>query len=170
MPGERVSTKEFDLAIDAAAAKFGLSIEAAFRAISFDAFERVVRRTPVGDADYWVGHPKGNPPGNRKPPPGYVGGYARNNWWFSKNTNDNKATGRRPGSGTGFEAFAAIQLGVLGAKIGDTISIQNGVPYIWRLEAGTLSPRQAPHGMVAITFAEIQTHFQQMLNQAMENK
>lgn len=167
MAGKRMDTLEFNLAIDRAAEKFNLSFTRAFQTVALDVFERILRRTPVGDADYWAGHPKGNPPGNRTPPPGYVGGNARNNWWLTVNALDNTASGRKPDAAAG-AALSDITAGVLGAKLGDVIHMQNGVPYILRLENGELSPRQAPNGMVAITFAEMQTHFQEMLDKEAE--
>lgn len=163
----RAQTLDFDLAIDKAAEIFGIAFDRAFKAVALDAFERVIRRTPVGDADYWEGHPKGNPPGNRTPPPGYIGGNARNNWWLSVNAVNDTANGRQPNA-TADAATNGITAGVLEAELGDVLHIQNGVPYILRLESGELSPRQAPHGMVAVTFAELQTHFQAMLDKEVE--
>lgn len=156
-------TLEFDLAIDAAAEKFGLSAERAMQTICLDAFERVIRRTPVGDPEYWVGHPKGNPPGDATPPPGYVGGNARNNWWLSINKDVESPSGRTANASEQNEAYAEMTAGVLQSKLGDRIVLQNGVPYIMGLEAGTGSPRQAPNGMVALTFAEMQQHFSKIM-------
>lgn len=164
------STQDFDLAIDKISEKFGMSMERAMHTISLDAFERVVRLTPVGDADYWKGHPKGTPPGNRKKPPGYIGGNARNNWWFSLNKElaANQAQGRKPNKSPNNQAYAQMTAGVLKSKLGDRLVFQNGVPYILKLENGTGSPRQAPNGMVALAFQMLKTHFAQVLGQELK--
>ena len=156
--------KEFNLDLDAIAAKFNLTAEKALRAIALDAFETIIRLTPVGDPDYWDGHPRawnGNV-GNLKPPKGYIGGNARNNWWISFNQPIGDPSGRNPDQSASNQS-AADAASVVNAKIGDRIYFQNGVPHILKLENGSGSPRQAPHGMVAITFANLEAHFSAVL-------
>lgn len=157
---------EFNVNLDKVAKKLNLELATLFRALAARLFENIVRRTPVGDADYWQGHPKGTPSGNAKPPPGYIGGNARNNWWLSRNEKNNSPRGRSPGLG-GVEALAGIELGTATAELGDVLHFQNGVPYIMKLESGTGSPRQAPHGMVAITLAEAETFYENLAAEAM---
>ena len=143
-----------------------MSAQRAMHIISLDAFERVIRLTPVGDPDYWKGHPKGTPPGNASPPPGYVGGNARNNWWFSLNKElaPAQASKRKPNKSPNNQAYAQMTAGVLKSKLGDRLVFQNGVPYILKLENGTGSPRQAPNGMVALAFQQLVTHFQKVMS------
>lgn len=151
--------RDFNVNLDQVASKFGVSAERALRTIALDALERIVRRTPVGDPDYWKGHPKGNPPGNAKAPLGYIGGNARNNWWVSVNEELTNPQGRSPNKAASNEATNEGGVTISSAKLGDKVFIQNGVPYILKLEDGTQSPRQAPDGMVAITFFELEDHF-----------
>lgn len=153
------SAREFSLDIDRIAQVFGMKAEKAFRTIALNNYEEIIRRTPVGDPDYWKGHPKGNPSGNARPPKGYLGGTARNNWWFSINTPYPSPSGRSANKSQNNQAMNAATVGVMSAKLGDTLYFQNGVPYILKLENGTQSPRQAPYGMVAVTLANTELHF-----------
>lgn len=160
------AAREFNVDLDKVAARLNLRLADLFRALAARLFENVVRRTPVGDPDYWQGHPKGVPSGNAKAPPGYIGGNARNNWWFSRNEKNNRPSGRSPGLG-GVESLAGIQLGTATAELGDVLHLQNGVPYILKLEAGTGSPRQAPNGMVSLTLAEAEAFYDNLAAEAL---
>lgn len=159
------AAQDFTLQLDKVAEKFSLPFAKVMRIIGLDALERIVRRTPVGDPDYWQGHPKGTPPGNAKPPPGYIGGNARNNWWTSLNEPLTNPQGRPADKSEQNASTVEGAASISQAQLGDTIFIQNGVPYILKLEDGTQSPRQAPNGMVAVTFEELEQHFSQMLEQ-----
>ena len=109
-----------------------------------DIGQRVITRTPVGDANYW----------QSKPPAGYVGGHARFNWMYSMNTRviqELDGIDMSPGGAGTLQRL----IGAVPAAPGDAVHfIQNSVPYIERLEDGY--SRQAPQGMVAITAAEFQ--------------
>lgn len=166
--GNASNAQEFGLQLDKVAEKFNVKMVDIFRAVSARAFENVVRRTPVGDPEYWAGHPKGNPSGKNKPPRGYVGGNAKNNWWFSLNSPNDQARGRSPDKANQNEALNSAVSGLATAQLGDVAHFQNGVPYILKLEAGTQSPRQAPAGMVAITMAEIETFYANIAAEVIE--
>jgi len=109
-----------------------------------DIGQRVITRTPVGDAKYW----------QSPPPAGYVGGHARFNWMYSKGT---RVIQEFDGVDTSPGGSRTINNMVNNIPVepGDNVHfIQNSVPYIERLEDGY--SRQAPNGMVAITVAEFQ--------------
>ena len=147
----------FSLDLDRFARNTNASLDQVARGVASRIFENIVRRTPVGDPTYWK-----NPA-----PPGYVGGYARNNWYASLNqTTDANPVNTPEGGGTA--SFSSIGITIAQAKAGDVFWIQNGVEYIQFLEEGTASPRQAPVGMVKVTIQETITFFntyaQQELN------
>jgi hypothetical protein len=109
-----------------------------------DVGQRVITRTPVGDANFW----------QSKPPAGYVGGHARFNWMYSMNT---RVIQELDGIDTSPGGAATLQrlTGAVPLIPGDAVHyIQNSVPYIERLEDGY--SRQAPNGFVALTAAEFQ--------------
>jgi len=108
-----------------------------------DVGQRVIARTPVGDAKYW----------QSPPPPGYVGGHARFNWMFSTGS---RVVQEIPGVDTSPDGAATLQklINSVPKEPGDNVHyIQNSVPYIEALENGH-SKNQAPHGFVALTVAE----------------
>ncbi len=121
--------------------------------IAIDLLGKIVEKTPVGNPSLWK-------ESSLPPPKGYVGGRARANWQISVGTPGASSrveleTGVETGDeisglqeAEGFNAMAA-------AKPGATIWIYNNVRYIKRLEEGH-SQKQAPHGMVAVSIAEIQ--------------
>jgi hypothetical protein len=101
---------------------------------------RLVQRSPVGDASYWL-HP---------PPKGYVGGRFRGNWQMSIGS---------PMPGTldvidkdGQATLAAHSTVVAAARAGNVFYITNNLPYAKRIEEGW--SRQAPIGLVALTVVE----------------
>lgn len=109
----------------------------------FKVAEKLIERTPVGDADYW----------KSPPPKGYVGGHARANWTYSV---DNQVIQEIDGvDADGAKTLQNIQNSVPREAAKRVHYIQNSVPYIQALEDGH-SERQAPNGMVAITAAEFQ--------------
>jgi len=156
------SLKQFNLDINNWSAKVGVESRLLFIGIATRLFENVVRRTPVGDPDYWQGHPKGSPSGNSKPPTGYLGGTAKNSWFCS--INDKVEGGQRSADKQGAAALDEINLRLVGAKLGDTAYLQNPLPYIQSLEDGTGSPRQAPEGMVQVSMAEIVSFYSNLNN------
>jgi hypothetical protein len=151
MIGLNLDARNFEVGMDAWLKEFGATADQGVRAVASRLFENIVRRTPVGDPDYWV-----NPA-----PPGYVGGYARNNWWFSLNETNANPVGRA--AGLADTASADIAVGISRGRAGDVFYIQNGVDYILYLERGTGSPRQAPNGMVVLSIEEMVRFFQQYM-------
>lgn len=99
--------------------------------------------TPVGNPTLWRSLDGAR--GRRKPPAGYVGGFARANWAVGLN----QITGIRAGR-PGAPALGAQEAQVAGMvqtyQLGDTIYITNDAPYIRRLEFGW--SQQAPDGML----------------------
>lgn len=59
---------------------------------------------------------------------------------------------------TGASALAAGEAQIFQVEAGEDLWIHNNVPYIQRLEEGH-SKKQAPHGMLALTLAEIESQF-----------
>jgi hypothetical protein len=108
----------------------------------FKVAERLIEKTPVGDAKYW----------KSPPPKGYVGGHARANWTYSEGM---RVIQEIEGvDADGAKTLQNIQASVPRDAAKRVHYIQNSVPYIERLEEGW--SRQAPNGMVAITAAEFQ--------------
>lgn len=105
------------------------------------------RRSPVGDAKYWI-----NPP-----PKGYVGGHFRGNWQLG--------IGAAPqGEVAGTDATGTATQGRIVASVpaeasGKIFYLANNAPYALRLEEGW--SRQAPQGLVGLTVIA----FQQIVDQ-----
>lgn len=138
--------KEFKANLSAWLDKFKIDADKGVRAIAQRAFENIVYATPVGNPELW----------KNKPPIGYVGGYARANWYPSVNQKVNVAGNGSPGKpGASLDLMSSIA----GGKAGDIFYIQNSVPYILALENGHST--QAPAGIVSVTLANMQTFFGQ---------
>jgi len=101
---------------------------------------KLVQRSPVGDAKYWI-HPA---------PKGYAGGRFRGSWQMSIGAPPDGMIRAidKDGSAT-LAAHAGV---VAAAKAGQVFYLVNNVPYAKRIEEGW--SRQAPHGLVAITVVE----------------
>jgi hypothetical protein len=104
------------------------------------------KRSPVGDATYWIS----------PPPKGYVGGHFRANWQLGVGS---VPVGEKPG--------VTPALGTIIAEIPEEASgkvywLANNVPYADRIEHGW--SRQAPTGLVGLTA----TMFQQIVREAVE--
>lgn len=142
-----VDSKAFNAGLNKWLEKFNGDNTKGLRAVAGRMMENIIRRTPVGDPDYW----------QSRPPAGYVGGYARANWFVSLNQQNNAPRGNgspgKPGQSVDYGTTLAQ------FKAGDTVYIQNGVPYILALEHGSASPRQAPAGMVNLTIEETKQFF-----------
>jgi len=113
------------------------------RAITMKVDNKLVQRSPVGDAKYW----------KHKPPPGYTGGRFRANWQLSIGS---------PSAGVrdlidkdGSATIAAHGSTISAAKAGDVIYLVNNLPYAKRIEEGW--SRQAPVGVVMLTVVEFRT-------------
>jgi len=136
-----MTTQTFALDLKKFADKYGKKADLVVRKVVLDLGKAVVMRTPVGDPSYWKG----------KAPKGYVGGRARGNWQHGTRLKKSQfdVTDKKGGM-----SMARI-LTTLPRDAGGKIHyLSNNVPYILLLEKGTLSPRQAPLGMVAVTIKQ----------------
>lgn len=112
--------------------------------IVFDISTGLVMKTPVGDPEYW----------KSPAPPGYVGGRARGNWQYGLDAPNLTMTGEYgPFDQSGTGTINKVVGGVPEDALGHVHYITNTLPYIERLEDGW-SHRQAPNGMVNLTFME----------------
>lgn len=110
--------------------------------------QAVDRRSPVGDASYWIS----------KPPKGYVGGHFRANWQLGADAIPaGEVAGVDP---TGANAQGRILASIPEDAAGKVYYLVNNAPYARRLEDGW--SRQAPQGMVALSVID----FPQMVDQA----
>lgn len=113
---------------------------AIIRGIMLEITNRVIQRSPVGDARYW----------QSPPPPGYVGGRFRGNWQYRYSTPENGAIDRIDPSGR--VTLDTIQSGIALSKVSGVHWITNNLPYAERLENGWSN--QAPQGVVSLTEIE----------------
>ena len=95
-------------------------------------------------------------------------GRARGNWQASlgspvaSTTNAKDPSGEAPlASSAQTSTYSREAPTVLSVPPFGTIWLSNNLPYIQRLESGTWSG-QAPHGMVAVTVAEIESQFRRI--------
>ncbi|MEX0469912.1 hypothetical protein V6X73_09255 [Spiribacter sp. 390] len=110
--------------------------------------QKIVERTPVGNPDLW----------DSAPPPGYVGGRARNNWFPSFGEPSNEST-----EATADESVNRV-LAILNQVPGNVFYLTNNLPYIRRLEYDGWST-QAPRGMVRVTLREAQQEIKKAARQ-----
>lgn len=138
-----MASMSFSMQIAEFIAKTKANKDLVVRAITMKIDNKLVQRSPVGDAKYW----------KHKPPPGYAGGRFRANWQLSIGS---PAVGVRDlidkdGSAT----IAAHSSAISAAKAGDVIYLVNNLPYAKRIEEGW--SRQAPVGVVMLTVVEFRT-------------
>jgi hypothetical protein len=108
----------------------------------FELGNKLVYRTPVGDATLW----------KSAPPPGYVGGRARANWQhgFGSAPSESLADIDPAGNATRSKVEASINKGpAFGIHY-----LVNNLPYAWKLERGHST--QAPQGMVGLAVADFE--------------
>ncbi|WP_158569429.1 hypothetical protein [Duganella sp. BJB475] len=106
---------------------------------------RLVQKSPVGDAKYWIS----------PPPKGYVGGRFRANWQMSIGAPPSgtlSGIDQSEGGTQTIDSHAAVYTSV---QAGQVIYLVNNLPYAKRIENGW-SRRQAPIGIVALTVLEWQ--------------
>lgn len=139
---------QFALDLSKTAAMFKEDGNKFCRAIAANAFEQIIRYTPVGNPSGWK-----NP---KAAPPGYVGGTARNSWFFTLGKPSNAQASATP-EASGSTALGSLS-GIAAGKMGDTFYLNNNVPYIRRLEFGW--SKQAPSGMVRKAFENIRAFYQ----------
>ena len=114
--------------------------------IVFDISTGLVLKTPVGDPKYW----------QSPPPPGYVGGRARGNWQYGLDAPNYFMTGPNgPFDQAGSGTIAKVVNDMPENALGHVHFITNTLAYIEPLENGW-SKRQAPNGMVNLTFLEFE--------------
>lgn len=138
-----MASMSFSMQIAEFIAKTKASQDLVVRSITKKIDDKIVGRSPVGDAKYW----------KSKPPPGYAGGRFRANWQLSIGS---------PTAGVldlidkdGSATIAAHGSVISTAKAGDVIYLVNNLPYARRIEEGW--SRQAPVGVVALTVVEFRT-------------
>lgn len=138
-----MASMSFSMQIAEFIAKTKADTDLVVRAITMKIDNKLVQRSPVGDAKYW----------KYKPPPGYTGGRFRANWQLSigSPTAGVRDLIDKDGSAT----IAAHGSVISTAKAGDVIYLVNNLPYARRIEEGW--SRQAPVGVVAITVVEFRT-------------
>lgn len=105
---------------------------------------RLVYRSPVGDASYW----------QSSPPAGYVGGRFRGNWQYSFGAMPRGFTDAIDKSGA--STLSAIVSSALSGNAVGVHYLSNNLPYAQRIEDGW--SRQAPQGIVGrveLEFASI---------------
>jgi hypothetical protein len=137
-----MASMSFSMQIAEFIAKTKANQDLVVRAITMKIDNKLVQRSPVGDAKYW----------KSKPPPGYGGGRFRANWQLSigSPTAGVRDLIDKDGSAT----IAAHGSVISSAKAGDVIYLVNNLPYAKRIEEGW--SRQAPIGVVALTVLEFQ--------------
>ena len=119
--------EEFNRALSAWAVENIDSLEAKLRALMIDLAERIIDRTPVKT------------------------GHAKANWQGSINT---VVTEELEGFDPSGEVTKSSMMQVFQSfELGQTMYLQNNVPYINRLEYGW--SQQAPEGMVRLTLIEM---------------
>lgn len=106
------------------------------------------KRSPVGDAAYWIS----------PPPKGYLGGHFRANWQLGVGV---MPQGERAGvDPNGTVALPGIIAEIPEQASGKVYFLGNNTPYSRRIEDGW--SRQAPQGLVGLTA----TMFQQIVREA----
>jgi hypothetical protein len=152
--------KAFSLQIAEFIVKTKADTDTVLRMVLFKIDQRLVMRSPVGDASYW----------QRPAPKGYSGGRFRGAWVVSEWTPNTSEGGLsrlatkdnwnidKDGSAT-----LAAHANIIGnAKAGRIYYLMNNVPYSERIEKGW--SRQAPNGLVMLTVIEFRTMFDDAIN------
>lgn len=107
---------------------------------------RLVMRSPVGDAQYW----------KSPPPPGYVGGRFRGNWQYGFNSAPSGDIEGIDASGQGTISKITSSM----REVSGVHYIVNNLPYAEKIENGW--SRQAPEGVVG----RVELEFDQIVKQA----
>ncbi len=131
-------TFSIDLAKFAEKAKGNM--ETVVRVSVIEIGNKIIDRSPVGDATAWK-----NPP-----PAGYVGGRFRGNWQYGFNSAPSGDFDTIDKSGD--VSRQRIQVGITSNPVVGIHYLTNNLPYAQRLEDGY--SKQAPSGMVGLTAIE----------------
>lgn len=109
----------------------------------------VIRRSPVGDADFWKNRKADGTPVK---PKGYTGGRFRANWQASINSPKREAIDTDDSPQTSAATSVGSVKGLRHAKRAKSFYLMNNLPYSKRLEDG--HSRQAREGIVKVAVAE----------------
>jgi len=146
-----MALKSFSVQLQEFIEKTKVSGDLVVRGTLFRLDDKLVDRSPVGDADRWK-HPA---------PPGYSGGRFKGAWMVSADSPATGETGRIDKDG---DATKEANKGVIAqAKAGGLHYIVNNVPYAQRIEEGWSSI--APIGVVAVTVVEFRTMVDNAVNE-----
>ena len=107
------------------------------RGVVIEIANRLISRSPVGDASYW----------QSPPPAGYVGGHFRHNWQYGFNSVPSSIL-----EGVDNSAVARTMSG-LPTNTGGVHWLVNNTPYAERIESGW--SKQAPQGVVGLVELEM---------------
>ena len=110
------------------------------RKVILEIGDRLVTRSPVGDAKYWK-YPA---------PPGYTGGRFRGNWQYGYGAAPQGQYDVIDKSGA--LSLGRIESGVASSQAAGFHWIANNLPYSERIEMGW--SRQAPQGIIGLTELE----------------
>lgn len=127
----------FALDLQKFAEKTGAKADDAVGEIVARVADELDRRSPVGDATYWVS----------PPPKGYVGGRFRANWQLGVDSVPGGEINAVDPDGS--VAYPAIVAAIPEDAAGKVYSLVNNLPYANRIEDGW--SRQAPAGLVGLT-------------------
>ena len=117
-------------------------IDKVIRMAFIEASTRIIRRSPVGDANFWKG----------KPPKGYTGGRFRANWQASVNKPATGAidTSKRPKTRSSIATGSVVS--AASKRKARSYYLMNNLPYSTAIEQG--HSRQAPNGIIKLVAAE----------------
>ena len=135
--------------IKALMAKAKIDLDLVVRKVTFELFNKIVLRSPVGNPSLWAG----------PAPKGYVGGRFRANWNVSRGTPNYTISNSTNSNRGSKEAAKALTY-----KTGGVVYLTNGLPYAKKLEDGYST--QAPIGFVKISIVE----FERQLKNALRSK
>lgn len=130
----------FSLDLSRFAERAGVNMGAVVRKTVMDLGERMVEKSPVGDATYW----------KTPAPAGYTGGRFRGNWQYGFGA---APAGDLPAiDAQGAMTNAKLSAAIAGAPAAGVHYLVNNLPYARRIEDGW--SRQAPAGVLGTTILE----------------
>ncbi|PXY91418.1 hypothetical protein [Gilliamella apis] len=140
------NSQNFLLSINAFVDKAKAKNELVVKKASIKILQDIIRMSPVGQPELWLGYA----------PKGYVGGRFRGNWQVTFNVPASVELDRVDPSGMdtlkdGIEQIGRYTYGI------QSIYFTNNLPYSVRLEFG--HSKQAPNGIVRIAALNAQAHF-----------
>ena len=166
--------KRFTAVLDRVRAGSVEALHDAQKVLAFQAQERVMDLTPVGNPDLWKVNVGTGRVGNADRVrgdydyvgQGYVGGHARRNWQVTiSDPADNELDGV---DADGLTTRLVGQAVIKTAPQFSAIWISNNVPYIERLEHGHST--QSPQGMLEVTFHDIASTYSSAVGNALRKR